>query len=260
MDYRHLIGPEDRYDPDDEGSIIDPPTLEVVSRFWQSARTGSAAFKAFAVGSPTAGEDRVLLAYSIDERGQNFLHMAAEVGDPQTIRLFRLEFADRHGRRPQHVADLEERLPRQRDLDGNMPLHIAAANDNLDFAKAILRYHVQGRGGDPVLSILPTRRQYISRPEIRYLLPLLDRTNKAGRTAAQEAWHRGAKTTGRWLDEYRFHLLGEDHLEEGVDEDDDGGGSRALLRHSSNSREMLQVICASGAMVVAMLPFDLARS
>lgn len=218
-DYGHLLSPEDRYDPDDDDPILEPPSLDIIQQFHHAARTSSAALETFLFSSnpSIAPYDTLLLAYSIDQSGKNFLHHAAAVGDVRIFHLINRLFPDRHGRRPQYIIDLMEKLPRQRDVDGNLPLHIAAASDNLDFAIAILEYHAWGYVGGGQFNrfdVLGTRRWYLGREEIRYIIPLLEFRNEAGRTAAEEAWSAGAERTGMWLGGYWKFLVDDEEEEE----------------------------------------------
>lgn len=227
--YTYLLGPEDRYSPNSELPIVEPPSPELVAELWRSVRSGSAAFKAFI--PTTSSWDDSLLLFAIDASGQNFLHMAAKVGDLGTLDLLRGKmFLNRHRETLEHLA-LREKLPRQRDVDGNRPLHIAARNDNLRFVKGLIHWHTFGyvedpeildegeQGLPPMLSV--TGRYPVSREELRYQLPLLDYKNKAGRTAAQEAQYAGASATAHWLRAYKRQFVGEDDSDDQYEDNED---------------------------------------
>lgn len=227
-DYTYLQAPDDRYELEDDEGLLEPPSPELILRLWRSVREGPAAFNAFISTALRGSQDKVLLLYSLDARGQNFLHTAAEVGDVQTLDLLPGKmFLNRHRETPEHLAVREE-LPWQRDMDGNRPLHIAARNDNLEFVKALIQWHAWGYVDDSDLSIEPRPMfgrvgcYIVSRTELRYKFPLLDFRNKAGRTAAQEAWHAGALGTARWLDAYKRQYVGDENDLRDEGESDDG--------------------------------------
>lgn len=261
-DYRHLIAPDDHYDPSDEHyRIIEPPTLDLISQFWHAAGTSSSAFEAFITGPPSITFEKFRLVYCIDHRGQNFLHMAAAVGDPRTIELLCRLFADRHGKVPRHVRDIQEQVPRQRDVDGNMPLHIAAANDHLEFVKALLQYHTFGDLDDFLETSSPyiEKEHYATRWDVRFILPLLDFKNEAGRTAEREAWRCGATRTARWLHTLRSNYVAAytPYEEEEEEEEKEEDVPLSLSAQRPIGSQVLQIISACGAMMLAMFVFDL---
>ncbi|KAK4635504.1 hypothetical protein CLAFUW4_00068 [Fulvia fulva] len=144
---------------------------------------------------------------SIDEGGQNFLHIAAETGTWRIIYVLVRCFATHHAPLPLEVSIPRKSLPVQPDNSGNTPLHIAAIHDHLDLAKALIRYYDEAHITDVLDLESPTKLDGImiepmstfemdGDPRLRFLL---DCKNHEGLSASQAGFAAGATTTANWL-------------------------------------------------------------
>ncbi|KAI5357469.1 Putative ankyrin repeat-containing domain superfamily [Septoria linicola] len=149
---------EDEEALDKENEEFDPPfkapTQAVCEQFWASMRGGPAQFESSLQELPYEGWCVTRLQCSSTERGQNYLHIAAEIGDWRVFSVLQRILPSHHGTLPLYVSIPRRRLPVQPDVDGNTPLHIAAIHDNLDLTKTLLEYYHNYNIPDPWIRML----------------------------------------------------------------------------------------------------------
>ncbi|KAI5357468.1 Putative ankyrin repeat-containing domain superfamily [Septoria linicola] len=229
-DEEELTGWNEQFDPP-----FQTPPPAVCEEFWASVRQGHEEFHQCMrkMECPGSGWCMTRLQCSSNELGQNYLHIAAGTsGDWKIFRTLRYNLPARtcgRGPPPIYCRIPRKRLPIQRDVNGDTPLHIAAVHDHLDFAKALLLYYNNSNIPDPLDSphertvngvrIIPMSMSKMEFcPRMRYLM---DCKSHAGLTASESAYAAGATTTGSWLEISRKQGPGVDDNEP-LEPDDHG--------------------------------------
>ncbi|SMR63581.1 unnamed protein product [Zymoseptoria tritici ST99CH_3D1] len=208
------------------------PTPEVCAQLWAAVRQGHDEFEQFMQTAEDDGWCTTRLLCSSNERGRNFLHIAAETGDWRTIHVLVNLWIICHPPIPLYISIPRKRVPVQRDLDGNTPLHIAVIHDHQAFAKALLLYY----NCEPIIEPLSVEasqehadgpREYpvpMSMYEMEFaprLRFLVDLKNNAGLVASQAGHAAGSTAMATWPEDFRKQGLDGIELVSGEESDDE---------------------------------------